>query len=318
MAILGRFTPRLEPISIDEAFLDVAGSQALFGSGEAIARSIKQAIRDELRLTASVGVASSKLVAKVASELRKPDGLVVVAPGDEAAFLAPLPIWRLWGVGPQTRKVLADHGVATIGDLAALPEDVLLRRFGRQGPVLAARARGIDPSPVADAMDAKSVSHEHTFDADTRDRELIERTLLALSEGVAGRLRKARIKAATIGVKVRGSDFATVTRQRTLAAPTDQTDEIYRTALALARPEVRGIAVRLLGVAASGLTEREQLALFEAPDSRRRRAVGALDAIRARFGPRSIVRARLLDDHVGQPFERDHLRAPDRDAETGA
>jgi DNA polymerase-4 len=318
MAILGRFTPRLEPISIDEAFLDVAGSQALFGSGEAIARSVKQAIRDELRLTASVGVASSKLVAKIASELRKPDGLVVVAPGDEAAFLAPLPIWRLWGVGPQTRKVLADHGVATIGDLAALPEDVLRRRFGRQGPVLAARARGVDPSPVADAMDAKSVSHEHTFDADTRDRELIERTLLALSEGVAGRLRKAGIKAGTVGVKVRGSDFATVTRQRTLAAPTDQTDEIWRTALALARPEVRGIAVRLLGVAASGLTEREQLALFEAPDSRRRRAVGALDAIRARFGPRSIVRARLLDDQVGQPFERDHLRAPDRDAETGA
>jgi DNA polymerase-4 len=318
MTILGRFTPRLEPISIDEAFLDVAGSQALFGSGEAIARSIKQAIREELQLTASVGVASSKLVAKIASELRKPDGLVVVAPGDEAAFLAPLPIWRLWGVGPQTRKVLADHGVATIGDLAALPEDVLRRRFGRQGPVLAARARGIDPSPVADAMDAKSVSHEHTFDADTRDRELIERTLLALSEGVAGRLRKAGIKAATVGVKVRGSDFATVTRQRTLAAPTDQTDEVYRTALALARPEMRGIAVRLLGVAASGLTEREQLALFEAPDSRRRRAVGALDAIRARFGPRSIVRARLLDDQAGQPFERDHLRAPDRDAETGA
>jgi DNA polymerase-4 len=318
MAILGRFTPRLEPISIDEAFLDVAGSEALFGSGEAIARSIKQAIRDEVQLTASVGVASSKLVAKIASELRKPDGLVVVAPGDEAAFLAPLPIWRLWGVGPQTRKVLADHGVATIGDLAALPEDVLFRRFGRQGPVLAARARGVDPSPVADAMDAKSVSHEHTFEADTRDRELIERTLLALSEGVAGRLRKGGIKAATIGVKVRDSDFATVSRQRTLAAPTDQTDEIYRTALALARPEVRGIAVRLLGVAASGLTEREQLALFEAPDSRRRRAVGALDAIRARFGPRSIVRARLLDDQVGQPFERDHLRAPDRDAETGA
>jgi len=318
MTILGRFTPRLEPISIDEAFLDVAGSEALFGSGEAIARAIKQAIQDEVRLTASVGVASSKLVAKIASELRKPDGLVVVAPGDEAAFLAPLPIWRLWGVGPKSRKVLADHGVATIGDLAALPEDVLLRRFGRQGPLLAARARGVDPSPVADAMDAKSVSHEHTFDADTRDRELIERTLLALSEGVAGRLRKAGIKAATIAVKVRDSEFATVTRQRTLAAPTDQTDEIYRTALGLARPEVRGIAVRLLGVAASGLTEREQLALFEAPDSRRRRAVGALDAIRARFGPHSIVRARLLDDQVGQPFERDHLRAPDRDAETGA
>ena len=318
MTILGRFTPRLEPISIDEAFLDVAGSKALFGSGEDIARSIKQAIRDELQLTASVGVASSKLVAKIASELRKPDGLVVVAPGDEAAFLAPLPIWRLWGVGPQTRKVLADHGVTTIGDLAALPEDVLLRRFGRQGPVLAARARGLDSSPVADAMDAKSVSHEHTFDADTRDRELIERTLLALSEGVAGRLRKAGIKAATIAVKVRDTEFATVSRQRTLSAPTDQTDDIYRTALALARPEVRGMAVRLLGVAATGLTEREQLALFEAPDSRRRRAVGALDAIRARFGPSSIVRARLLDDQVGQPFERDHLRAPDRDAETGA
>ena len=311
MAILRRFTPRVEPVSIDEAFLDVAGSEALFGDGETIARAIKDAIRSELELTASVGVAGTKLVAKIASDLRKPDGLVVVPLGEEAAFLAPLPMARLWGVGPQTRLALADYEVRTIGDLAALPADVLVRRLGQHGAELAARARGIDPSPVSDGADPKSVSHEHTFTVDTHDPDEIERTLLALAEGVGGRLRASGLRAATISVKVRDEHFETRTRQRTLEEPTDQTETIWRTALELARPEVRGRTIRLLGVGASHFGERQQLGLFETGDERRRRVTEAADAIRRRFGSRAITRARLLGSRVAEPFERDPMTAPD-------
>jgi DNA polymerase-4 len=311
MVILRRFTPRVEPVSIDEAFLDVAGSEGLFGDGRAIATAIKLAIREELGLTASVGVASTKLVAKVASELRKPDGLVVVPVGGEADFLAALPIARLWGVGPQTRARLADYGVRTIGDLAALPADVLVRRLGPHGPDLRARARGIDPSPVSGGQDAKSVSHEHTFAVDTHDRDEIERSLLALSEGVSGRLRAAGLKAATITVKVRDSTFETRTRQRTLDEPTDMTDTIWRAALELARPEIRGKTIRLLGVGASNFGERQQLGLFGGGEDRLRRAVEAADAVKRRFGPRAITRARLLGSHVAEPFERDPMTAPE-------
>lgn len=311
MSILRRFTPKVEPISIDEAFLDVSGTGALFGPPESVAQRIRSAVREELELTASVGVATTKLVAKIASELRKPDGLVVVEPGTEASFLAPLPIERLWGVGASTRRALADYGVSTIGDLASLPADLLSRRFGSQGPVLAARARGVDPSPVSDGSAAKSVSHEHTFEVDTADWEVLERTLLALSEGVCGRLRAGGVRCGTVSVKIRDSAFVTITRQRTLPEPTDLTDPVFRTAVSLVRPEVRGMTVRLLGVAASNLTEREQLSLFESDDERRRRAVAAADAIRHRFGPRAITRARLLRSGVAEPFERDHRDAPE-------
>ena len=210
MAILRRFTPLVEQVSIDEAFLDVSGSEALFGPPESIARAIQAAITTELALTASIGVATNKLVAKVASDLRKPAGLVIVAPGDEATFLAPLPIERLWGVGPRTRDVLAEYGVRTIGDLARLAPDVLERRLGKHGPELIARARGVDLASVSqEQAEAKSVSHEHTFDVDTASWDTIERTLMALSEGVAGRLRSGAVRAATIAVKVRASDFTT-------------------------------------------------------------------------------------------------------------
>ncbi len=310
MAILGRFTPVVEPISIDEAFLDVAGSEALFGPPESIAAAIKLAIRAEVGLTASVGVATTKLVAKIASDLRKPDGLVVVRPGEEAAFLAPLPISRLWGVGEKTRLALADFGVRTIGDLAAVPPDALRRRFGEHGAQLAERARGVDSSPVESPQDAKSISHEHTFDVDTSDREEIERTLLGLSEGVAARLRAAGLRAGTVAVKVRDSEFATHTRQRSLPEPTDLAGPIWRTSVELARPLLRGIRVRLLGVAARNLREPLQLALFTGEAERERRAVEAIDAIRKRFGPRAVTRARLLQGGVPEPFERDPDRRP--------
>jgi DNA polymerase IV len=312
MSILRRFTPLLEPISIDEAFLDVTGSRALFGDGEAIARRIKATVASEVGLTASVGVATTKLVAKVASDLRKPDGLVLVPPGEEAAFLAPLPISRLWGVGQQTAAALREYGVATIGDLAALPPDLLVRRFGKHGAALVERARGVDPDPVGDLDAAKSIGHEHTFDVDTSDREVIERTLLGMAEGVSGRLRASGVKAATVTVKIRDSGFHTITRQRTLPEPTDLTEPIWRVAVELARPEVRGLRIRLLGVTASNFGESEQLGLFAPEDPRRRRLVEAADAIRRRWGERAVTRARLLGSRLPAPFERDPMTAPER------
>ena len=311
MAILRRFTPAVEPISIDEAFLDVTASRALFGDGETIGRTIRAVILDEVGLTASVGVSTTKLVAKVASDLRKPDALVVVPPGGEAAFLAPLAITRLWGVGAQTATALRELGVTTIGDLAGLEPSLLERRFGKHGATLSVRARGIDPDPVEDRGAAKSIGHEHTFDVDTSDRDVIERTLLAMAEGVSGRLRASGVLASTVTVKIRDSSFRTITRQRTLPEPTDLTEPIWKAALDLARPELRGLRIRLVGVTASHLGERDQLVLFGADDGRRRRLVEAEDAIRRRYGERTITRARLLGTRLPAPFERDPMTAPE-------
>jgi DNA polymerase-4 len=305
MDILHRFTPAIEPLSIDEAFLDLTGTEGLFGSGEEVGRKIKRAIHDEVELTASVGVAANRLVAKIASDLRKPDGLVVVPAGEEREFLAPLAIERLWGVGARTRLALADYDIKTIGDLAALPMDVLERRFGSQGSVLSARARGVGDTEVGGEMAAKSISHEHTFDTDSDDWTALKRTLLALSEGVGSRLRSSGVLCATISVKIRDSEFVTITRQRTLDDPTDSTDVIWRAAVALAKREVKGMRVRLLGVAATGLAEQRQMPMFLEEDDRHRRAVEAADALRKRYGPKSIRRASLLQADVRQPFERD-------------
>ena len=314
MAILRRFTPAVEPISIDEAFLDVTASRALFGDGARIARRIKAAVREDVGLTASVGVAATKLVAKIASDLRKPDGLVIVPPGTEEAFLAPLPISRLWGVGGKTATALADYGVRTIGDLAALAPDLVVRRFGKHGGSLVDRARGIDDDPVHEGDPAKSVGHEHTFDADTSDIEVIERTILGMADGVAGRLRSAGVRASTIAVKIRDSSFRTITRQRTLAEPTDMTEPIFRAAMDLARPEVRGIRVRLVGVSASNLGDREQLGRFELDDPRRRAAIEAADRVRRRYGEDAVMRGRLVGAQLPAPFERDPRNPLDRRA----
>ena len=189
-----------------------------------------------------------------------------------------------------------------------------MRRFGKHGASLLTRARGIDADPVHEGDPAKSVGHEHTFDVDTSDRETIERTLLAMSDGVAARLRSAGVRAGTVTVKIRDSSFRTMTRQRTLAEPTDMTEPIYRAALALARPEVRGIRVRLLGVTASNLGDREQLSLFSDDDPRRRRATVAADAVRRRYGEDAVTRARLLHAGLPAPFERDPRNPLDRRA----
>jgi DNA polymerase IV len=306
MAILRRFTDQVQPISIDEAFLDVTGSRQLFGDGEAIARSIKRAVRDEVGLTASVGVASTKLVAKIGSDLRKPDGLVVVAPGEEAAFLAPLPISRLWGVGEKTAAALRDFGVVTIGDLASLPPAAMERRFGKHGAALVARAHGVDADPVATGDPAKSIGHEHTFGTDTSEPEKIERTVLGMADGVAWRLRAAGLKAATITLKLRDTDFVTITRQTTLDTPADLTEPIYEAAVGLLRRELRGQRIRLVGVTASNFREREQLALFGGPEEpRRHQAAAAMDVIRRKYGERAVTRGRLVRAGVPTVFERD-------------
>ncbi len=312
MAILRRFTPQVQPVSIDEAFLDVTGSRALFGDGEAIGWLIKHAVHDETGLTISVGVATTKLVAKVASDLRKPDGLVVVPPGEEAAFLAPLPISRLWGVGEKTAAALAEYGVRTIGDLASLPADALERRLGKHGASLVERAHGVDPDPVAGGEAAKSIGHEHTFDRDTADREVLERTLLGMADGVAGRLRSSGIRAVTITLKLRDSSFRTITRQTSLDVPADLTEPIFEAARTLLRRELHGQRIRLVGVTASNFRDREQLAMFDVQeDPRRVAAAAALDRIRGKYGDRAVTRARLVRTALPTPFERDPMKPVD-------
>jgi nucleotidyltransferase/DNA polymerase involved in DNA repair len=303
IAILRRYTDLVEPLSIDEAFLDVTGSGRAFGPAQEIARALKRDIRNETRLTASVGVASTKLVAKVASDLRKPDGLVVVPPGKEAAFLAPLPIRRLWGVGPKLEQQLAKLGIQTIGDLARVPKETLERRFGTHGHDLVELARGVDERPVvADGADAKSVGHEHTFDEDTADRERLRRTLLDLADSVARRLRAASLRGRTVTLKYRDETFHTVTRAETLRQPTDSGETLFRVAFKLFESVHGSKRVRLVGISASGF-DRAQLELFVTPASPADRLQ---DAVAERFGAGALVRASL----VGRR-ERRHPEAKD-------
>ena len=311
MAIFRRFSPLVEPLSIDEAFLDLTGTEQLFGSGEEAAKQLKQAVRDGTELTVSVGVASNRLVAKIASDLRKPDGLVVVPRGEEAEFLAPLAIERLWGVGASTRRTLAEFGVATIGDLAGCLRTCSFVALGSTGATLRCAHAVLAKQKSAIHEGAKSVSHEHTFDVDTSDWEVLEQTLLALSEGVAGRLRSTNVLAATVSVKIRNSSFETITRQRTLAQPTDMGDVIWRTAVDLTRnAKSAGSASDYLASPRAGLASNASFAYSREGEDRRRRATEAADAVRKKYGSKAIRRARLLDAGVRAPFERDPRRLP--------
>jgi len=303
MAIFASYTPLVEPISLDEAFLDVTASAAALGDGPTIARRIKDRVRDEVGLVVSVGVATNKLCAKVASDLRKPDALVIVEPGTEAAFLAPLPIRRLWGVGPQAQQALGDYGVGTIGQLAALDPATLRRRFGRHGAELATRARGIDRAAVAPMQAPKSVGHEHTFDVDSADPGRLEATLLDLAESVSSRLRRHDLAAGAVQLKLRYEGFETLTRQAPLPYQTRDTGPLFDTGIALLRRAlVAGRGVRLIGLTAISLSEAQQLTLFGAPD-REDRLSRSIDAVRERFGDGAITRARLLTDRPHRRFD---------------
>ncbi len=296
MEVLRRVTDVVEPVSIDEAFLDVTGSARAMGDGAAIARRLKDAIRAERQLTASVGVASSKLVAKIASDMQKPDGLVVVPAGEEAAFLAPLPVRRLWGVGPKMEEQLAKLGVVTIGDLAALAPVRLERRLGTHGQDLQRLARGEDDRPVAaEPAGAKSLGQEHTYGRDTADAGRLRATMLSLADTVAARLRAHGLRARTVTLKYRDEDFHTTTHARTLREPTDSGTVLFDVALALFADVHRpGRRVRLLGIYTSHFgDERAQLALFDAP-AEPAPLDRVRDAVVKRFGDEAITRASLL------------------------
>jgi DNA polymerase-4 len=256
MDILRQATPLMEQMSIDEAFLDLTDQITAWEEAIDVAGRLQTRVREEVGLSASLGVASNKLVAKVASDQDKPGGLTVVRPGEEAAFLAPLPVRVLLGVGPVTAERLADMGVITVGDLARLPEETLRTTFGRHGPAMARRARGVGSFSVVTQRQAKSVGHERTFERDLRDLHALKVQLWKLSQGVARRLKRQEAAAGCVALKMRYANFETFTRQMSLAVPTDDEIEIYRTSLVLLeRCWERGRPVRLLGVSARQLTE---------------------------------------------------------------
>jgi len=296
MALFAERTPLVQPISLDEAFLDVTATEHLFGGAIAIARRLKADAREKLGLVLSVGVASNKLCAKIGSDLRKPDGLVIVPHGEERAFLAPLELSRLWGVGPKTRELLEGWGMRTIGDLASADVATLEARLGEHGRSIWERANGIDDEAVEPDMAPKSVGHEHTFDRDTLDLVTIEGTLLRLSEGVGRRSRDQDLRGRTITLKLRVAPFDTRSRQRTLATATNDDLSIYRVGRQLLREALgedrasgRTSAVRLIGISLSGLEVGEQLGLFD--HARVTRLNAALDAVRAKFGDDALDRA---------------------------
>jgi DNA polymerase-4 len=297
MVILADFTPLVEPLSLDEAFLDVTGSRALHGTGVEIARRIKARIRDEVGLTASAGVAPNKFVAKIASDLEKPDGLVEVGPDQEAAFLRDLPLRRLWGVGPAAEGELAALGARTIGDLVRLGRGRLEGRLGASGAHLFELAQGIDERPVVPWHDPKSIGAEETFGRDTRDVGRLRVTLLAQADRVAAELRAAGLRGRTVTLKLRFSDFHTLTRRGTGEAPTSDGGEIFRRVWAAFSKVPRPQAVRLIGLSVSGFAsaaEPQQLPLLGQPD-RTDRLGRVTDEVRTRFGPEALVRGSLLD-----------------------
>jgi DNA polymerase-4 len=297
MGILEAFSPLVEPISIDEAFLDLTGTASLLGEASHAVRQLKARIRSDTDLTASAGLAANKFVAKVASDLRKPDGLVVVPAGSEAAFLAPLPVERLWGVGRVMTRELHALGLETIGQVQALPSEVLSRRFGKHGLDLWHLAFGNDPRPVAPGLAAKSIGAEHTFGRDCRDPRRLEAVLRGQAERVAAELRRAGLAAACVTLKVRFADFRTLTRSWT-GDPTQDGLELYRRAAGLLRRVALSDPVRLIGLSASRLERggRGQLPLLDPGAIKREQLARAVDALSRRFGADTIRPASVLDE----------------------
>jgi DNA polymerase-4 len=312
-AILETYTPLIEPLSLDECFLDVTGSERMFGPALGIARQIKKKIFEATGLTASAGIAPNKFLAKIASDLKKPDGLVEVKSERVQEFLRDLPIAKLWGVGKATAQVLKEMGILRIGQLADFPAAPVEKKLGKFGTELIALARGEDDRPVASKVDPKSISQEETFTPDLTDFSIMKRFLLEQAEQVGRQLRQGKMKGCTVQLKVRYPDFTLVTRSATLKRPTDQGFHIYQTAVGLLdRTDVVRKGARLLGVGVSNLRPRhlpEQPSLFDSEKVQLERSTQAMDRIWDKYGIDAIKRASLLQkedpNHVkGRPDEK--------------
>lgn len=292
--IFGQFTDLVEGLSLDEAFLDVTGSTGLFGSAEEMARAIKDRIRQRTGLTASVGVSHNKLLAKLASEMNKPDGLAVIRPGEVTTILDPLPVRRLHGIGTKTAFRLEQQGIHTLGQLRRAPESVLWPLFRRETREMRERAAGIDDRPVVSDAPEKQISSEETFDVDIRDHEELRQRLAQLADRTAERLRSRQLKAGMISIKVRRRDFETYTRQKSFSPPTQETRLVLQVATALLDrwlDEQPRAAVRLLGVGVSDLAPAQQLDLFTTRESAESGKLDeALDRIRGKYGTEAVKR----------------------------
>jgi DNA polymerase-4 len=299
-AIFESVTPLVEPLSLDEAFLDVTASQALFGNGARIASLVRSRIADEVRLPASAGIASSKFVAKIASDLAKPNGQREVPAEDTVEFLAPLPVGRLFGVGPKTEAILHAHGIRTVGDVAARDPASLARMLGKMGPHLFALARGLDDRPVIPDREAKSIGAEDTFEEDLRGQDALAPHVHGQALRVGRRLRRAGVLAGALVLKIKFSDHQLVTRRRVLAEPTDDGQALHRAAMALLDEVPLAQRVRLTGVTAQDLRHGGgQMSLFGAADTRRKKLNAALDRIAERFGTGAVLPADLAGSGEG-------------------
>ncbi len=291
MEIVAEFSPFLEPLGLDEAYLDVTGFESLHGTIRKMAGAIKKQIEDELGIHASIGIAANRVVAKIASDLSKPDGLLEVTAGTESAFLSPLPVEKLPGIGPKSRQVLREMGIKTLGQLADQSPDTLQRRFGTYGKTMHEHARGMGSSKVGQSGAAKSISRETTFNTDTRDSNQLKATLHYLSERVGGDLRRKGRRAKCVTLKLRFSDFSTTTRQHTLRQGTDNDRTIFETGQALLKNEMarEKQAVRLIGIGVTGLGETgKQLDMLDTSAERMDRLNAAIDRIRDKYGFRAI------------------------------
>ena len=299
MKIFSRYTPLVEPLSIDEAFLDVTGCHRLFGSPEEIAARIQEDIRQEVNLSCSVGIAPNKFLAKLASDLKKPGGITIIRPENIEEILFPLPIEKLWGVGEKTAIKLRNMGIDTVGQLARLPQNLLATAFGKLGAGLWHLARGEDVRVVETTREVKSVSRETTFSQDVTDIEHLHAVILELADDVARTLRSKQLLTPTVVLKLRYGNFETITRQGALPAPACLAMPLYTKALELlSRVNTGGRGIRLIGVGASGLLEsagRRQLSFFEEPDLiKEEKLTEAVDRVSSRYGYGAVKRAALL------------------------
>jgi DNA polymerase-4 len=291
MKILGAFSPHIEPLGLDEAYLDVTGCEEPYGSHHQLALAIKERIYKELEITASVGIATCKAVAKIASDLCKPDGLLQIAPGEEQAFLNPLPIAKLPGVGKKTEQALKEMGITTIGELASLSLDTIKRQFGATGAMLHSYARGIDDREVEVPGEAKSISQELTFARDTLDRNFLEANLHNLCQEVCQKLRSQNKRTKCVAIKLRYADFKTITRQVTLQETSDVTQVVFATAQQLLSKTLaqREKPVRLIGIRISSLVgEGKQLPMFDSGTEKPEHLDEAIDKIRGKYGSTAI------------------------------